>query len=233
MLIHFIYTYINRYFVLDITRNLYRVLIIYRPANIEMLTRLQWLRAVPRKVGVLPSQYARHSFKSISIEEALNDAKPKPSAALLEEEMPNVIADRKIKYSEGKIYHGFLCERVEYIPDFELTSYTLRHKGTGTEFWYIDRKDTNNVFSINFRTTPFDSTGLPHILEHLALCGSKNFPVRDPFFKMLNRSVATFMNAMTGPDYTLYPFSTMNEVDFRNLQKIYLDAVFRCVSQCL
>ncbi|KAH8413808.1 hypothetical protein KR222_008723 [Zaprionus bogoriensis] len=141
--------------------------------------------------------------------------------------MPQVIADRKYKYSQGKVYHGFLCERVEYIPDFELTSCTLRHQGTGTEFWYIDRNDANNVFSINFRTTPFDSTGLPHILEHLALCGSKNFPVRDPFFKMLNRSVATFMNAMTGPDYTLYPFSTMNEVDFRNLQKIYLDAVFR------
>lgn len=194
-----------------------------------MLTRLQWLKAVPRKIGVLPSQYTKHSFKSSTIEEALNNVKPNTTAALLEEDMPNIVADRKNKFDEGKIYHGFQCERIEYIPDFELTSYTLRHKGTGTEFWYIDRKDANNVFSINFRTTPFDSTGLPHILEHLALCGSKNFPVRDPFFKMLNRSVATFMNAMTGPDYTLYPFSTMNEVDFRNLQKIYMDAVFRYV----
>ncbi|KAH8373025.1 hypothetical protein KR009_010525, partial [Drosophila setifemur] len=141
--------------------------------------------------------------------------------------MPHVIHQPEYRFAEGKLYHGFRCERVEHIPDFELTSYTMRHEGTGTELWHIDRKDANNVFSINFRTTPFDSTGLPHILEHLALCGSKNYPVRDPFFKMLNRSVATFMNAMTGPDYTLYPFSTMNEVDYRNLQRIYLDAVFR------
>lgn len=212
-----------------LSANLYRVLIIIEPQT-KMFTRLQWLKAVPRKVGVLPSQCTKQSFKSSTIEEALNNVKPKASAVLLEEDIPNIIEDRKNKFDEGKIYHGFQCERIEYIPDFELTSYTLRHKGTGTEFWYIDRKDANNVFSINFRTTPFDSTGLPHILEHLALCGSKNFPVRDPFFKMLNRSVATFMNAMTGPDYTLYPFSTMNEVDFRNLQKIYLDAVFRYVS---
>ncbi|XP_070070039.1 presequence protease, mitochondrial [Drosophila takahashii] len=141
--------------------------------------------------------------------------------------MPPVIHQREYKYTEGKVYHGFQCERVEHISEFELTSYTLRHEGTGTELWHIDRNDANNVFSINFRTTPFDSTGLPHILEHLSLCGSKKFPVRDPFFKMLNRSVATFMNAMTGPDYTIYPFSTMNEMDFRNLQQIYLDAVFR------
>ncbi|KAH8272033.1 hypothetical protein KR018_007034, partial [Drosophila ironensis] len=141
--------------------------------------------------------------------------------------MPHIIRQRKNRYAEGKLYYGFRCERTEYVHDFELTSYSMRHEGTGAELWHIERKDANNVFSINFRTTPFDSTGLPHILEHLTLCGSKNYPVRDPFFKMLNRSVATFMNAMTGPDYTIYPFSTMNEVDFRNLQKIYLDAVFR------
>ncbi|EDW61229.1 presequence protease, mitochondrial [Drosophila virilis] len=191
-----------------------------------MLTRLQWLKAVPRPLRMLHGQLARRNINSFTVEEVRRRAKTEPKLAL-QGDMPHVMADRKYKYSEGKIYHGFQCERIEYIPDFELMSCTLRHVGTGTEFWYIDRNDANNVFSINFRTTPFDSTGLPHILEHLALCGSKNFPVRDPFFKMLNRSVATFMNAMTGPDYTLYPFSTMNEVDFRNLQKIYLDAVFR------
>ncbi|XP_034477078.1 presequence protease, mitochondrial-like [Drosophila innubila] len=193
-----------------------------------MLTRLQWLKAVPRPVSVLHSNFTSRNLKSFRGEEVLGAVKPKPKLSSQgSERMPHIMTDRKYKYSEGQIYHGFKCERVEYIPDFELMSCSLRHIGTGTEFWYLDRKDTNNVFSINFRTTPFDSTGLPHILEHLALCGSKNFPVRDPFFKMLNRSVATFMNAMTGPDYTLYPFSTMNEVDFRNLQKIYLDAVFR------
>lgn len=116
---------------------------------------------------------------------------------------------------------------MDHISELKLTSYTLRHECTGTELWHIDRNDASNVFSINFRTTPFDSTGLPNILEHLSLCGSKKFTVRNPFFKMLNRSVARFMNAMTGPDYTIYPFSTINEMDFRNLQRIYLDAVFR------
>ena len=70
-------------------------------------------------------------------------------------------------------------------------------------------------------------SGISHILEHTTLCGSSKYPVRDPFFKMLNRSLSTFMNAMTGPDYTLYPFSTQNEKDFFNLMSVYLDAVFR------
>ncbi|TMW45620.1 hypothetical protein DOY81_009302 [Sarcophaga bullata] len=142
-------------------------------------------------------------------------------------ETPAVITQLDPKYKEGQKYEGFECVRTEQVPEFGIMSYTFRHLVTGTELWYLDRNDANNVFSVNFRTTPFDSTGLPHILEHSVLCGSKKYPVRDPFFKMLNRSVATFMNAMTGPDYTMYPFSSMNETDFRNLQKIYLDAVFR------
>ncbi|KAH8355035.1 hypothetical protein KR093_004209 [Drosophila rubida] len=141
--------------------------------------------------------------------------------------MPYVLDEQNYRYKEGRVYHGFQCERVEAIPDYELISCTLRHLGTGTEIWYLDRKDINNLFSINFRTKPLDSTGLPHVLEHLVLCGSKNIPVRDVFFKMTNRSVANFMNAITGPDYTMFPFATMNEADFRNLQKVYLDAVFR------
>lgn len=107
-----------------------------------------------------------------------------------------------------------------------MTAYLLNHEKLNTKLLHVDRNDSNNVFSVNFRTPIYDSTGLPHILEHLALCGSKRYPVRDPFFKMINRSLATFMNAMTGPDYTLYPFSSTNEKDFHNLQKIYLDAVF-------
>lgn len=142
-------------------------------------------------------------------------------------ETPTVITQLDPKFKEGQKYENFECIRTEQVPEFGIMSYTFRHLVTGTELWYLDRNDANNVFSVNFRTTPFDSTGLPHILEHSVLCGSKKYPVRDPFFKMLNRSVATFMNAMTGPDYTMYPFSSMNETDFRNLQKIYLDAVFR------
>ncbi|XP_055533870.1 presequence protease, mitochondrial [Wyeomyia smithii] len=131
------------------------------------------------------------------------------------------------RYKPGSCYNGFVCTQSQFIADFNMTAYMFQHERTGLEYLHIDRNDPNNVFSVNFRTTPFDSTGLPHILEHSVLCGSQRFPVRDPFFKMLNRSMATFMNAMTGPDYTIYPFSSMNEVDYRNLQSIYLDAVFR------
>ncbi|KAH8355041.1 hypothetical protein KR093_004217 [Drosophila rubida] len=141
--------------------------------------------------------------------------------------MPYVLAGENYRYKEGRVYKGFKCERIEPIPDYELVSCTLRHLGTGTEFWYLDCNDIQNVFSIHFRTKPLDSTGLPHVLEHLVLCGSKKWPVRDLFYKMSTRSVANFMNAMTGPDYTMYPFSSKNEADFRNLMHVYLDAVFR------
>uniref|UniRef100_A0A182R103 Presequence protease, mitochondrial n=1 Tax=Anopheles farauti TaxID=69004 RepID=A0A182R103_9DIPT len=142
---------------------------------------------------------------------------------------PAILANIKAsdRYKPGNRYNGFVCTQAQYIADFNMTAYLFQHEKTGLQYMHIDRQDTNNVFSINFRTTPFDSTGLPHILEHNVLCGSQKFPVRDPFFKMLNRSLATFMNAMTGPDYTLYPFSSTNEIDYRNLQAIYMDAAFR------
>lgn len=127
----------------------------------------------------------------------------------------------------GESYSGFLCQDSRFYPEFNMTAYTFQHEKLKTEYLHIKRNDNNNVFSVNFRTPALNSSGLPHILEHLVLCGSEKFPVRDPFFKMLNRSLATFMNAMTGPDYTLYPFSSTNETDYRNLQKIYLDAVFK------
>ncbi|KAJ0170376.1 hypothetical protein K1T71_014304 [Dendrolimus kikuchii] len=127
----------------------------------------------------------------------------------------------------GKTVHGFVCSDVEHIKEYNLTAFYLTHEKTKTEYLHLERDDTNNVFSIGFRTTPLDSMGTPHILEHTVLCGSERYPVRDPFFKMLNRSVATFMNALTGPDYTFYPFSSQNEIDYRNLQKVYLDAVFK------
>lgn len=127
----------------------------------------------------------------------------------------------------GKTLHGFLCSEVEHIKEYNLTAYFLTHEKTKTEYLHLERDDSNNVFSVGFRTTPLDSMGTPHILEHTVLCGSEKYPVRDPFFKMLNRSLATYMNALTGPDYTFYPFSSQNEVDYRNLQKVYLDAVFK------
>uniref|UniRef100_H2Z9X9 Presequence protease, mitochondrial n=1 Tax=Ciona savignyi TaxID=51511 RepID=H2Z9X9_CIOSA len=107
-----------------------------------------------------------------------------------------------------------------------MSAFELQHVKTGSDHLHLARDDKNNVFSVSLRTTPMNSTGVAHVLEHVALCGSHKFPVRDPFFKMLDRSMATFMNAMTGADYTVYPFSTQNEKDFQNLLSVYLDAVF-------
>lgn len=129
-------------------------------------------------------------------------------------------------FKKGDVVHGYQVETVEDVPELCLTAYHLRHTKTGAEHLHIARDDTNNLFSVSFRTTPVDSTGVAHILEHLTLCGSKQYPVRDPFMKMLTRSLSTFMNAFTGPDYTMYPFSTQNNKDFYNLMSIYLDAVF-------
>ena len=123
--------------------------------------------------------------------------------------------------------HGFQVTEVKDVAELQLTAVRLKHSVTGADYLHIAKDDPNNVFSIGFRTTPMDSTGVPHILEHTVLCGSQKYPVRDPFFKMLNRSLSTFMNAMTGNDFTVYPFSTQNPIDFRNLMSVYLDAVFR------
>lgn len=126
----------------------------------------------------------------------------------------------------GTKLHGYTVEKVEEVPELFLTTVALRHDQTGAKHLHVARDDDNNLFSVAFKTTPMDSTGVPHILEHTVLCGSKKFPVRDPFFKMLNRSLATFMNAFTASDWTMYPFSTQNRQDFNNLLAIYLDAVF-------
>lgn len=130
-------------------------------------------------------------------------------------------------FKVGEKIHGFQVNNITKITEFNIIAINLTHEMLKTEYLHLFRNDSNNVFSINFRTTPTNDTGAPHILEHTVLCGSKKYPVRDPFFKMLNRSLATFMNAMTGADITFYPFSTQNFVDYQNLQKIYLDAVFR------
>ncbi|KAJ1667882.1 Mitochondrial presequence protease [Coemansia sp. RSA 1813] len=127
----------------------------------------------------------------------------------------------------GEEVHGFVVEDVQTVSELKLKAIRLRHATTGAEWLHIDRDDRNNVFSVGFSTSVSDSTGVPHILEHTTLCGSEKYPVRDPFFKMLNRSMSTFMNAWTAHDYTQYPFSTMNAKDYENLQTVYLDAVFK------
>uniref|UniRef100_A0A8C5XKD5 Presequence protease, mitochondrial n=1 Tax=Microcebus murinus TaxID=30608 RepID=A0A8C5XKD5_MICMU len=134
--------------------------------------------------------------------------------------------ERALQYKVGEKIHGFTVNQVTSVPELFLTAVKLSHDNTGARYLHLAREDTNNLFSVQFRTTPMDSTGVPHILEHTVLCGSQKYPCRDPFFKMLNRSLSTFMNAFTASDYTLYPFSTQNPRDFQNLLSVYLDAVF-------
>ena len=104
--------------------------------------------------------------------------------------------------------------------------YLLRHKKSGARIVLIQNDDDNKVFSIGFRTPPEDSTGLPHILEHSVLCGSREFPAKDPFVELVKGSLNTFLNAMTYPDKTVYPVASCNDQDFQNLMHVYMDAVF-------
>uniref|UniRef100_A0A8C0JF39 Pitrilysin metalloproteinase 1 n=1 Tax=Chelonoidis abingdonii TaxID=106734 RepID=A0A8C0JF39_CHEAB len=136
------------------------------------------------------------------------------------------VNERALQYKIGERIHGFTVNQVTAVPELFLTAVKLSHENTGAKYLHVAREDSNNLFSVQFRTTPLDSTGVPHILEHTVLCGSQKYPCRDPFFKMLNRSLSTFMNAFTASDYTLYPFSTQNPKDFQNLLSVYLDAAF-------
>ena len=122
--------------------------------------------------------------------------------------------------------HGFTVRQVTPIHDFEMQAIRLVHDRTGADYLHVARADPNNTFLVGFCTPPTDDTGIAHILEHTTLCGSEKYPCRDPFFKMLTRSLSTFMNAMTGGDFTVYPFSTTNPKDYANLLSVYLDAVF-------
>ncbi len=112
------------------------------------------------------------------------------------------------------------------ISDLNSEGYILKHKKTGAHVTLLLNDDENKVFYIGFRTPPADSTGVAHILEHSVLCGSKNFPVKDPFIELAKGSLNTFLNAMTYPDKTVYPVASCNDKDFKNLVHVYLDAVF-------
>lgn len=104
--------------------------------------------------------------------------------------------------------------------------FILRHKKSGARIAILSNNDDNKVFYIGFRTPPEDETGVPHIIEHTTLCGSKKFPVKDPFIELAKGSLNTFLNAMTYPDKTVYPVASCNDQDFKNLMDVYLDAVF-------
>ncbi len=121
---------------------------------------------------------------------------------------------------------SFKWIRSERIDSLNLTLQEFQHIKTGALHYHMEAENTENVFLVAFRTVPMDSTGVAHILEHTALCGSKKYPVRDPFFMMIRRSLNTFMNAFTSSDWTAYPFASQNKKDFNNLLDVYLDAVF-------
>ena len=112
------------------------------------------------------------------------------------------------------------------LTDIKSKGTLLRHKKSGARILLVENDDENKVFTIGFRTTPHDSTGIAHIMEHSVLCGSKNFPIKDPFVELVKGSLNTFLNAMTYPDKTVYPVASCNDKDFQNLMHIYMDAVF-------
>ena len=125
-----------------------------------------------------------------------------------------------------KAHESFIPLREVSIDALKLRVQQFEHRGTGAMHYHLASDNPENVFLVALRTVPEDSCGVAHILEHTALCGSQHYPVRDPFFMMLRRSLNTFMNAFTSSDWTAYPFASQNPKDFRNLLDVYLDAVF-------
>jgi presequence protease len=140
--------------------------------------------------------------------------------------MTTIIDDNNPGLRVGDVVEDFRIDRVAALDEIHAVYYEMTHIHTGARYIHISTADTENTFSVALKTVPTDSTGVAHILEHTVLSGSKHFPVRDPFFSMLKRSLSTFMNALTASDWTMYPFSTQNRRDFYNLMDVYLDAVF-------
>lgn len=128
--------------------------------------------------------------------------------------------------SNVNTHPAFELSSEHFIDSLNVHVQEFRHKKTGAQHIHLKADSEENVFLVALRTVPHDSTGVAHILEHTALCGSKKYPVRDPFFMMTRRSLNTFMNAFTSSDWTAYPFASLNKKDFSNLLDVYLDAVF-------
>src|SRR6056300_2016956 len=128
--------------------------------------------------------------------------------------------------TRSTIVNTFQQKRQIPIEALNLTVEEYEHPSTGAIHLHLACDNPENVFMVALRTVPEDSTGVAHILEHTALCGSERYPVRDPFFMMLRRSLNTFMNAFTSSDWTAYPFASQSRKDYFNLLDVYLDAVF-------
>ena len=121
---------------------------------------------------------------------------------------------------------AFQWKRSQKIDSLNIIIEAYEHIKTGAVHYHLSADNNENVFLVALRTVPTDSRGVAHILEHTVLCGSERYPVRDPFFMMIRRSLNTFMNAFTSSDWTAYPFASQNRKDFDNLMDVYLDAVF-------
>lgn len=130
------------------------------------------------------------------------------------------------KLNLNQTYSGFRVDRITYVPEVSANIYEMEHLKSGAKLLWMDADDENKVFAAAFKTIPEDSTGVFHILEHSVLCGSKRYPVKEPFVDLLKSSMNTFLNAFTFPDKTMYPCASCNDKDFANLMGVYLDAVF-------
>ncbi len=124
------------------------------------------------------------------------------------------------------VVHGFRLLKTQTIPEADSEGFEFVHEKTGARLFYLKNEDDNKVFSIAFRTPPTDDTGVAHIVEHSVLCGSRKYPLKEPFVELVKGSLNTFLNAMTYPDKTVYPVASRNDKDFQNLMDVYLDAVF-------
>lgn len=133
---------------------------------------------------------------------------------------------KKENIKKGDVVHGFKVVDISNLKKQGIKYFELVHIATGAKYIHLQTEDKENTFCVAFKTLPEDSTGVAHILEHTVLMGSKKYPVRDPFFSMIKRSLNTFMNAFTACDWTAYPFSTQNKKDFYNLLSVYLDSAF-------
>ncbi len=134
-------------------------------------------------------------------------------------------SSRHFQFS-GQTYHQFQLVKVTEIPELQCCLRELIHEPSGAQIMHIENEDSENLFCLSFQTLPYNSNGVAHILEHTVLCGSQKFPVKDPFFAMNRRSLNTFMNALTGADFTCYPAASQIHKDFYHLLEVYLDAVF-------
>ncbi|SDE64880.1 insulinase family protein [Sporomusa acidovorans] len=131
-----------------------------------------------------------------------------------------------MSFTIGKTYQGFKLLDAKYVQEINSEAKLFVHEQSGARLLHLGNEDDNKVFSITFRTPPADSTGVPHIVEHSVLCGSRKFPIKEPFVELVKGSLNTFLNAMTFADKTMYPVASRNDKDFRNLMDVYLDAVF-------